>query len=376
MSSEVKNGFLVVADISGYTRFLAETELEHANGIVKDLFDSMIPEFKKSVTISKFMGDAIFAHVENIAYEKSQFMVDFAKRVYGAFSDKKEIIKINTDCTCNACKHMDELDLKIFVHHGEYMNQNINGNEELAGSDINTIFRLMKNNVVENTGIEAYLLITESALKAMDLDYDSSSEMFGAEEYKHVGKVNYLIDDLFKHWQKSKKNVKYFIEKDDPLLIEELSKEFCVSADIAFLMYTKPEWRKINLHADKIEMFNTSGSTQGAGTTLHCHHGNEVSKMEITDWNPGEYISLKFALQFGLSLRGTYEFVDTDNGCIMKIRFGKVESGNLFSKIMVGYVTKKIKKEFPPAFQGLLQGMQEFSKTISEKNPALNHKLN
>ena len=169
MNTEIKKGFLVVADISGYTRFLAETELEHANGIIKDLFDSMLPEFKKSVTISKFMGDAIFAHAENIAYEGSQFMVDFAKRVYNAFSDKKDIIKINTDCTCNACKHMEELDLKIFIHHGEYMNQNINGNEELAASDVNTIFRLMKNNVVENTGIEAYLLSTESALKAMEL---------------------------------------------------------------------------------------------------------------------------------------------------------------------------------------------------------------
>ena len=61
-------------------------------GIIKDLFDSMLPEFKKSVTISKFMGDAIFAHAENIAYEGSQFMVDFAKRVYNAFSDKKDII--------------------------------------------------------------------------------------------------------------------------------------------------------------------------------------------------------------------------------------------------------------------------------------------
>jgi hypothetical protein len=45
MSSKAEKGFLVVADISGYTRFLAETELEHANGIVKDLFDSMIPTF-------------------------------------------------------------------------------------------------------------------------------------------------------------------------------------------------------------------------------------------------------------------------------------------------------------------------------------------
>ena len=374
MNSKLRKGFLTVADISGYTRFLAETELEHANGIIKDLFNSMIPEFKKSVTISKFMGDAIFAHAENTAYENSQFMVDFSKRVYNSFSDKKDKIRINTDCACNACKYMDELDLKIFVHYGEHMNQNINGNEELAGSDVNTIFRLMKNNVVENTGIEAYLLITEPALKAMNLDYDSSSKMFGHEEYEHVGKVNYLIDDLFEHWQQGKNIVKHFIEKDDSLLIDELSEEFCVSADIAFLMYTKPEWRKINLHADKIDIFNNNGSTQGAGTTLHCHHGDEVSKMEITDWNPGEYISLKFALPFGLTLQGTYEFVDTENGCIMKIRFGKVESSNLFSKIMAGFITKKLKKEFPPMFQGLLQGMQEFANTISDENPELSQK--
>ena len=29
MSSKAENGFLVVADISGYTRFLTETELEN-----------------------------------------------------------------------------------------------------------------------------------------------------------------------------------------------------------------------------------------------------------------------------------------------------------------------------------------------------------
>ena len=376
MNSEVKNGFLVVADISGYTRFLAETELEHANGIVKDLFNSMIPEFERSVTISKFMGDAIFAHVENVAYEKSQFMIDFSRRVYCSFSDKKDIIRINTDCTCNACKHMDDLDLKIFIHHGEYMNQEINGSQELAGTDVNTIFRLMKNNVIESTGIEAYLMTTETALKAMNLNYDTDSKLFGSEEYEHVGQVNYLIDDLFKHWESTKKTVKYFIKKDDPLLIEELSKEFCVSPDIAFLMYTKPEWRKMNWHADKVDMFNIGGSTQGAGTTLHCHHGDEVSKMEITDWNPGEYISLKILLPFGLSLRSTYEFVESKNGCIMKIRFGKVESRNLFSKVMVGFVTKKLKKEFPIAFEGLLQGMQDFAKTIYQDNLDLDSKPN
>ena len=71
----------IVSDISGCTRILVGNELEHADGIIKDLFDSMISEFKKSVQKSKFMGDAVFEYIANIAYEKSPFMNDFAKKI-------------------------------------------------------------------------------------------------------------------------------------------------------------------------------------------------------------------------------------------------------------------------------------------------------
>ena len=98
MDSEVKSGYLIVADVSGYTRFLAETELEHANGIIKDLFNSIVPLFDTTVQICKFMGDAVFAHTNNTAIEKSQYMIDFAKSVYNAFADKKELIHMNTTC--------------------------------------------------------------------------------------------------------------------------------------------------------------------------------------------------------------------------------------------------------------------------------------
>ena len=46
----------------------------------------------------------------------------------------------------------------------------------------------------------------------------------------------------------------------------------------------------------------------------------------------------------------------------MKLRFGKVETKTLLSKIMRWYVTKNFKKEFSAAFEGQLQGMQEFEK--------------
>ena len=371
MSSEIKTGFLVVADISGYTRFLADTELEHANGIIKDLFDAMVPEFNKSVTISKFMGDAIFAHVENVAYEKSQFMIDFSYRIYSAFADRKELININTDCECNACTHMNELDLKMFLHYGEYGVQDFNGNKELAGTDVNAIFRLMKNSVVETTNIEAYLLITQNALNAMEIDFNEAEPLANSETYEHIGELKFLVEDLNSKWKQNKQVKKHYVNESDDLLMDEFSVELCVSPDIAFLMYTKPEWRKQNLHADKIDMLNSGKKTQGEGTELHCYHGKEVFKMQITDWNPGEYISIKHVLPFGVVLHQTNEFVGTKNGCIMKIRFKDVESTNLVSKLLIGKVRKQLKKEFPDAFNGLLAGMQEFAKKISTDNPSL-----
>ena len=51
MTSDVNSGYLLVADISGYTKFLAETELAHAKGILEDLFDAILPGFKAPVKI-------------------------------------------------------------------------------------------------------------------------------------------------------------------------------------------------------------------------------------------------------------------------------------------------------------------------------------
>ena len=40
--AETKHGFLVLADISGFTAFVTETELEHATPIISALLDEVI----------------------------------------------------------------------------------------------------------------------------------------------------------------------------------------------------------------------------------------------------------------------------------------------------------------------------------------------
>ena len=61
---ETKQGFLVIADISGYTGYLAQVELEHAQEILTDLLECIVEKFKTVLTISKLEGDAVFANAE------------------------------------------------------------------------------------------------------------------------------------------------------------------------------------------------------------------------------------------------------------------------------------------------------------------------
>ena len=62
--AQTRHGYLVLADISGYTSYLAQVELEHAHEILTDLLETIVEKFKQILTVSKLEGDAVFANVD------------------------------------------------------------------------------------------------------------------------------------------------------------------------------------------------------------------------------------------------------------------------------------------------------------------------
>lgn len=60
--AETRHGYLVLADISGYTGYLAQVELEHAHKILTDFLETIVGQFKQALTISKLEGDAVSAN--------------------------------------------------------------------------------------------------------------------------------------------------------------------------------------------------------------------------------------------------------------------------------------------------------------------------
>jgi hypothetical protein len=59
MDSKTQHGYLVLADISGYTGFVAQTELEHAHRAMSYLLETIVEKMGGALTIVKLEGDAI-----------------------------------------------------------------------------------------------------------------------------------------------------------------------------------------------------------------------------------------------------------------------------------------------------------------------------
>ncbi|MEW5940358.1 MAG: DUF2652 domain-containing protein, partial [Chloroflexota bacterium] len=140
--AETRHGYLVLADISGYTGYLAQVELEHAQEILADLLECIVERFKTALTISKLEGDAVFANVDEEKIPRPESLLELIEATYVEFRRRRDSSLRATTCACRACQSMSSLELKFFVHHGDYMVQSIAGIRELVGSDVNLIHRL------------------------------------------------------------------------------------------------------------------------------------------------------------------------------------------------------------------------------------------
>src|ERR1051326_2262372 len=57
--SGLQEGALVLADISGYSKFIAQTEVDHSWSILHELLDTMVRSLEGRMDVSQVEGDAI-----------------------------------------------------------------------------------------------------------------------------------------------------------------------------------------------------------------------------------------------------------------------------------------------------------------------------
>ena len=116
MLPKTESASFVIADISGYTSFLAGVELDHAHDIIADVMDTVVRCLRPPFRLAKFEGDAAFFYAVADKVDGS-VLQDAVEAAYFAFRKRLRNISQATSCACNACSRMQDLDLKFVCHH-------------------------------------------------------------------------------------------------------------------------------------------------------------------------------------------------------------------------------------------------------------------
>ena len=195
MLAKPESACFVIADISGYTQFLAGVELDHAQDIITDLMDTVVRSLRPPFRLAKFEGDAAFLYAVADKVDGS-VVQDAIESTYFAFRKRLRNIKQATSCECSACSEMQHLDLKFVSHHGEFITHKMAGREELAGRDVILIHRLLKNTVNERLGGHAYALYSDACIQAMGIDPVAQGLVEHQESIDIIGDVTCWVRDL------------------------------------------------------------------------------------------------------------------------------------------------------------------------------------
>ena len=127
-------GYLLIADISGYTQFLTSSEMDHANPILQSLLGVLIEQVGDPLHFWKTEGDAVLAYSTRQEFPSGESFLTICENLYNAFALRRQDIISNTTCPCNACANVSGLDLKVIAHHGDF--DPCGGKSKISGETI------------------------------------------------------------------------------------------------------------------------------------------------------------------------------------------------------------------------------------------------
>ena len=362
MSSVSMDGLLVIADITGYTAFLRESELEHAEDSLRSLLNLLLDHTRPPLVVSRLQGDAVISYAPKGSFQQGQTLVETIESTYLAFRQALERMVINTTCTCNACRNIPNLDLKFFVHYGTFMTQHLGSHIELVGADVNLVFRLSKNTVSDTTGYRAYAMYTAAAADAMDMGEICGHMTPHTESYEDVGDVDTFVQDMNAVWERGRDRLRVSVPPGEEVFTVEY--ELPYPPAMMWDYITKPENRAFLTGSDRTVVTGKSDGRIGQGTTYECAHGKKVYPQTIVDWLPPEECTTESgSILPKTTILATVRLRPTARGTMTTFSFGGIR-GPLVFRLLDGLVWRVIGRFFR---KGVIKGFHNFHAIVDKE---------
>jgi hypothetical protein len=310
-------GCLLIADITGYTDYLRDTELEHAQDVLADLLETIIAGIEPPFTLSKLEGDAAFAYVDSDVVS-APMLFDTVDATYFAFRRRLRDIVQSTTCECNACVLIPRLDLKFFVHEGEYVIRRIARSEELTGSDVILLHRLLKGAAGQTVGSNAYAVYTSGTLETLGVDTDTLGFVPFTETFSDMGDIAVFVQNLEQQWVREQDRNRVFVAEAEAL--GQVEFVFSAPPPVVWEYFTDPQ-KRLEWQLGLTSIDEDVDGRRGVHTVSHCAHGSDTNIQRVVDWRPFSSFTIvdetensPFVLTF------TNDFAPAEGGTLATLR--------------------------------------------------------
>jgi class 3 adenylate cyclase len=195
MTATSREVCLLLADLSGYTAYLAASEPERAPALAADLVETVVRQLRPTFRLEKLEGDAAFM-VAPLDRLTGTTLLDAIDATTAAFRTRLRSLAQASTCDCEACRRIPELGLKFVVHAGTVVTQRVAGRTELAGVDAIIAHRLLKATTPGSRGLARYALLSDACVTRLDIDPDALGLVAGIESFDYLGDVTVWLRDL------------------------------------------------------------------------------------------------------------------------------------------------------------------------------------
>ena len=153
-------GLLFIPDISGFTQFVTETEIDHSRRIIQELLEVVIDANQIGLQVSEVEGDAVLFFRFGASPDLGQ-LYGQVERTFRDFHERLSAYEISRYCQCRACVSASNLTLKIITHYGEFTGYSVRSFDKLIGRDVIVAHQLLKNDI----DLHEYWLVTADLLE-------------------------------------------------------------------------------------------------------------------------------------------------------------------------------------------------------------------
>lgn len=335
--------FLFLPDISGFTQFVQNTEVEHSQHVIAELLEVLIDANTQELDLAEIEGDALFFYKEGEIPSQERLLAQI-ETMFTAFYSHLKLLETNRICPCNACATAPSLQLKMVAHCGEMQFIEVHGNRKPFGQEVIEAHRLLKNSIESDN----YALISKKLASTIELPIYYYSRFFrfkeGHDVYdgNEVGYIYSLLDQDKLNLNSFPRGKKVSFDVPPQMVFK---KEFPISTTELMEFITNYSYRHHWVKGVDNFEYNNNEVTR-LGTEHVCViNGKQLNFITVTkDVKPGQQVYGEMTTS-PPPVDEAYQFYVltplSGRSCLLEVQtFLKARS--LFKKLIIALVVKRV----------------------------------